>query len=47
MPEYLRKRYGGKRLRIYYAVVSLALNIISGISVNLPHPENNVSSKLL
>lgn len=35
MPEYLAKRYGGKRLRIYYAIVSLSLAIISGISVSV------------
>jgi hypothetical protein len=35
MPEYLQKRFGGKRIRIYYAVEQLALAIISGISVSL------------
>ena len=34
MPEYLSKRFGGRRLRIYYAIVSLALSILSGISVS-------------
>ena len=35
MPEYLRKRYGGQRLRILLAVFSLFLYIFTKISVNL------------
>lgn len=35
MPEYLQKRFGGKRLRIYYSIIQLLLSIISGISGEL------------
>uniref|UniRef100_H2ZIK5 Sodium/myo-inositol cotransporter n=1 Tax=Ciona savignyi TaxID=51511 RepID=H2ZIK5_CIOSA len=35
MPEYLEKRYGGKRLRIYLAVLSLILYCLTKLSVNL------------
>nr|XP_026691838.1 sodium/myo-inositol cotransporter-like [Ciona intestinalis] len=35
MPEYLEKRFGGKRLRIYLAVLSLVLYCLTKLSVNL------------
>lgn len=35
MPEYLKKRYGGKRLRVYYAIVQLTLIILSGVSAEI------------
>ncbi|XP_043927500.1 sodium/myo-inositol cotransporter-like [Protopterus annectens] len=35
MPEYLSKRYGGKRIKVYFAVLSLVLYIFTKISVNL------------
>lgn len=35
MPEYLAKRYGGKRLQVYFAVLSLALYIFTKLSVDL------------
>ncbi|TRY97259.1 hypothetical protein DNTS_013732 [Danionella cerebrum] len=35
MPEYLSKRYGGKRLKIYFAGLSLILYIFTKISVDL------------
>lgn len=35
MPEYLAKRYGGKRLQVYFAVLSLALYIFTRLSVDL------------
>lgn len=35
MPEYLRKRFGGNRIRIYLAVLSLILYIFTKISADL------------
>lgn len=35
MPEYLKKRFGGKRLRVYYAIVQLTLIILSGVSAEI------------
>lgn len=35
MPEYLAKRYGGKRLQVYFAVLSLAPYIFTKLSVDL------------
>lgn len=35
MPEYLSKRYGGKRIKVYFAILSLILYIFTKISVNL------------
>ncbi|XP_076857750.1 sodium/myo-inositol cotransporter [Brachyhypopomus gauderio] len=35
MPEYLCKRYGGKRLKVYFACLSLLLYIFTKLSVDL------------
>ncbi|CAH8489796.1 unnamed protein product [Schistosoma turkestanicum] len=35
LPEYMKKRYGGERIHIYLAVLSLILYIFTKISVNL------------
>lgn len=35
MPEYLSKRYGGKRLKLYFAALSLILYIFTKLSVDL------------
>nr|XP_006811722.1 PREDICTED: sodium/myo-inositol cotransporter-like [Saccoglossus kowalevskii] len=35
MPEYLSKRFGGRRIRVYYACLSLALYILVKISVDI------------
>ncbi|KAK2153547.1 hypothetical protein LSH36_293g02003 [Paralvinella palmiformis] len=35
MPEYLKKRFGGQRIRVYFAVLSLILYIFTKCSVNL------------
>lgn len=35
MPEYLSKRFGGKRLQVYFAVLSLILYIFTKLSVDL------------
>ncbi|XP_066542418.1 sodium/myo-inositol cotransporter [Hoplias malabaricus] len=35
MPEYLSKRYGGKRLKVYFACLSLLLYIFTKLSVDL------------
>ncbi|ESO92808.1 hypothetical protein LOTGIDRAFT_232916 [Lottia gigantea] len=35
MPEYLKKRYGGTRLRVYLSVLSIVLYIITKISVEM------------
>lgn len=32
MPEYLQKRFGRKRIRVYYAITQLCWSVISGIS---------------
>ncbi|KAA0198527.1 hypothetical protein HAZT_HAZT002250 [Hyalella azteca] len=34
MPEYLRQRFGGQRIRVYLAVLSLLLYIFTKISVS-------------
>lgn len=34
MPEYLRKRFGGKRIQIYLSVLSLLMYIFTKISVS-------------
>lgn len=33
MPEYLRKRFGGQRIRIYLSVLALILYVFTKISV--------------
>lgn len=38
MPEYLRKRFGGKRIQIYLSILSLLLYIFTKISVS-PLPQ--------
>ncbi|XP_040888224.1 sodium/myo-inositol cotransporter-like [Toxotes jaculatrix] len=35
MPEYLSKRYGGRRLKVYFAMLSLILYIFTKLSVDL------------
>ncbi|XP_028847302.1 sodium/myo-inositol cotransporter [Denticeps clupeoides] len=35
MPDYLSKRYGGKRLKVYFAALSLLLYIFTKLSVDL------------
>ncbi|XP_038575477.1 sodium/myo-inositol cotransporter-like [Micropterus salmoides] len=35
MPEYLSKRYGGRRLKVYFATLSLVLYIFTKLSVDL------------
>ncbi|XP_053375170.1 sodium/glucose cotransporter 4-like [Mercenaria mercenaria] len=35
MPEYLRKRFGGQRIRVYLAVLALALYVFTKISADL------------
>lgn len=35
MPEFLSKRYGGRRLKVYFAVLSLMLYIFTKLSVDL------------
>ena len=34
MPEYLSKRFGGKRIRMYLSIWSLIMYIFTKISVN-------------
>lgn len=38
MPEYLRKRFGGKRIQVYLSILSLLLYIFTKISVS-PLPD--------
>ena len=35
MPEYMKKRFGGERIRIYLSVLSLLLYVFTKISVNI------------
>ncbi|KAL2081638.1 hypothetical protein ACEWY4_023491 [Coilia grayii] len=35
MPEYLSKRYGGKRLKVYFAALSIMLYVFTKLSVDL------------
>jgi len=35
MPEYLRKRFGGQRIRIYQSVLTIILYVFTKISVSL------------
>ena len=34
MPEYVRKRFGGQRIRVYLAVLALLLSVFTKISVS-------------
>ena len=36
MPEYLRKRFGGQRIRIYQSVLAIILYVFTKISVSCP-----------
>lgn len=42
MPEYLKKRFGGTRLRVYNACIQLALSVLTGISVGNHGNSGNV-----
>ena len=33
MPEYLQKRFGGQRIRVYLAVLALLLSIFTKVAV--------------
>ena len=35
LPEYMNKRFGGNRIRVYLSVLSLVLYVFTKISVNL------------
>ena len=34
MPEYLRKRFGGQRIRVYLSVMALLLSIFTKVAVS-------------
>lgn len=34
MPEYLKKRFGGQRIRVYLAVIALLLSIFTKVAVS-------------
>ncbi len=34
MPEYLRKRFGGQRIRVYLSILALLLYVFTKISVS-------------
>lgn len=36
MPEYIQKRYGGQRMRMYLSILSLLLSVFTKISVSRP-----------
>nr|XP_008008782.2 sodium/glucose cotransporter 5 [Chlorocebus sabaeus] len=36
LPEYIQKRYGGQRIRMYLSVLSLLLSVFTKISVSFP-----------
>ena len=40
MPEYLRKRFGGQRIRVYLSVLALLLSIFTKISVSKKSDES-------
>lgn len=44
MPEYMKKRFGGKRIRIYLAIIALLLSIFTKIAVQhfLTYVSHNV-----
>jgi len=45
MPEYLRKRFGGQRIRVYLSVLALILYVFTKISViRLNNPKFNESA---
>ena len=51
MPEYLQKRFGGKRIQIYLSVLALLLYVFTKISVSINLSliganENNYSMKV-
>lgn len=35
LPEYIKKRFGGSRIRVYLAILSLVLYIFTKVSVKL------------
>lgn len=41
MPEYLRKRFGGQRIRVYLSVLALLLYVFTKISVIIKRIEND------
>jgi len=44
MPEYMQKRYGGQRIRMYLSVLSLLLSVFTKISVSHPFPHQLLAS---
>lgn len=44
MPEYIQKRYGGQRMRMYLSVLSLLLSVFTKISVSRPHSASSQQS---
>lgn len=44
MPEYMQKRYGGQRIRMYLSVLSLLLSVFTKISVSHPLPHQLLAS---
>lgn len=42
MPEYLKKRFGGQRIRIYMSVLSLILYIFTKISVRFSYKKKKI-----
>ena len=43
MPEYLKKRFGGNRIRVYLAVLALILYVFTKISVNNKYSPKSAS----
>lgn len=35
MPEYLKKRFGGERIRVYLAILAVLLYVFTKVSVSL------------
>jgi len=46
MPEYLKKRFGGQRIRIYLSVLSLILYVFTKISVS-PKSVSDLTEKYM
>ena len=34
MPEYLRRRFGGQRIRVYLAILALLLSVFTKVAVS-------------
>ena len=47
MPEYLKKRFGGKRIQMYLSVLALLLYVFTKISVRIIIDSNKNTSTII